>query len=228
MENTILVVEDDKRIIQTIYLILKEQNYNVIIAKTKREAITYIKNKKINLALLDIELPDGTGFDVCKQIKQYSDIPVIFLTGKTEEKHIVYGLDIGADDYISKPFNNNVLISRINSVLRRYYKNSSNTSIIYYRNLIIDLDKAVVIKEKEEINLTKIEYKLLIIFLKNKDKLITREQLLHKIWDIDENYVNDNTLSVYVKRLRKKIGDTSDNEIIPFGKLSNILIKQNG
>ena len=214
MENTILVVEDDKRIIQTIYLILKEQNYNVIIAKTKREAITYIKNKKINLALLDIELPDGTGFDVCKQIKQYSDIPVIFLTGKTEEKHIVYGLDIGADDYISKPFNNNVLISRINSVLRRYYKNSSNTSIIYYRNLIIDLDKAVVIKEKEEINLTKIEYKLLIIFLKNKDKLITREQLLHKIWDIDENYVNDNTLSVYVKRLRKKIGDTSDNEII--------------
>lgn len=214
MENTILVVEDDEKIIQTIYLILKEQNYNVIIAKTKQEAITYIKNKKINLTLLDIELPDGTGFDVCKQIKQYSDIPVIFLTGKTEEKHIVYGLDIGADDYISKPFNNNVLISRINSVLRRYYKNSSNTSIIYYRNLIIDLDKAVVIKEKEEINLTKIEYKLLIIFLKNKNKLITREQLLHKIWDIDENYVNDNTLSVYVKRLRKKIGDTSDNEII--------------
>lgn len=214
MENTILVVEDDVKIIQTIYLILKEQNYNVIIAKTKQEAITYIKNKKINLILLDIELPDGTGFDVCKQIKQYSDIPVIFLTGKTEEKHIVYGLDIGADDYISKPFNNNVLISRINSVLRRYYKNSSNTSIIYYRNLIIDLDKAVVIKEKEEINLTKIEYKLLIIFLKNKDKLITREQLLHKIWDIDENYVNDNTLSVYVKRLRKKIGDTSDKEII--------------
>lgn len=214
MENTILVVEDDEKIIQTIYLILKEQNYNVIIAKTKQEAITYIKNKKINLTLLDIELPDGTGFDVCKQIKQYSDIPVIFLTGKTEEKHIVYGLDIGADDYISKPFNNNVLISRINSVLRRYYKNSLNTSIIYYRNLIIDLDKGSVIKEKEEINLTKIEYKLLIIFLKNKNKLITREQLLHKIWDIDENYVNDNTLSVYVKRLRKKIGDTSDKEII--------------
>ncbi len=85
MENTILVVEDDEKIIQTIYLILKEQNYNVIIAKTKQEAISYIENKKINLTLLDIELPDGTGFDVCKQIKKYSDIPVIFLTGKTEE-----------------------------------------------------------------------------------------------------------------------------------------------
>ena len=214
MESTILVVEDDEQIIQILMLLLNEQKYNVNVARTKEEAITHIKNKKNNLILLDIELPDGTGFEICKQIKQYSDIPVIFLTGKSEEMNIVYGLDIGADDYIIKPFKNNELISRINCVMRRYYKNSLNSNVIYYRKLKIDMDKANVFKEKEEINLTNIEYKLLILFLKNKDKLITREQLLNKIWDIDGNYVNDNTLSVYIKRLRQKIGDTSNNKMI--------------
>lgn len=214
LENDILVVEDNEQIIEALEFLLKKHGYNVNIVKTKKEAISYIEKQKFDLVLLDVQLPDGTGFEICKYIKQISDIPVIFLTGRNEEMNVVYGLDIGADDYIVKPFGNNELISRIKSVMRRYNKNTSNGKIIKYRNITVYPENAMVFNGTEEIFLTNLEYKILLMLLNNKNKLITREQILEKVWDIDGNYVNDNTLSVYIKRLRQKIGDTSENKMI--------------
>lgn len=211
----ILVVEDNEQTIEILKDILKKQGYIATVARNKVEAISYIENKEFDLILLDVQLPDGTGFEICKNIKQnFWEVPVIFLTGRGEETNVVYGLDIGADDYIIKPFNNNELLSRIKSVMRRYNKNFYVNSIINYKSLKIDLDKAVVYKDGKEIYLTKLEYKILLLFLNNKDKLLTRDEILEKIWDIDGNYVNNNTLSVYIKRLRKKLGETSEDDII--------------
>lgn len=214
MENDILVVEDNEQIIEALEFLLKKHGYNTNIVKTKKEAILCLEKQKYNIILLDVQLPDGSGFEICKYIKQNSDIPVIFLTGRGEEMNIVYGLDIGADDYIVKPFGSNELISRIKTVMRRYNKNINNEKTINYRNITVNLENAMVYNGIEEIFLTNLEYKILLMFLKNKNKLITREQLLEKIWDIDGNYVNDNTLSVYIKRLREKIGDTTENKMI--------------
>lgn len=213
-EMNILVVEDNELIVESLEYILKKEGYTVFLAKTKKDAIWNINNHQFNLILLDVQLPDGTGFEICKHIKEISDIPIIFLTGRGEESNIVYGLDIGADDYIIKPFGNNELLSRINSVLRRYMKKSYQSNEINYRNLKIDIEKAEVYKDNEHIYLTNLEYKILLLFLNNKNKLVTRERILEKIWDVEGNYVNDNTLSVYIKRLRLKIGDTGENQMI--------------
>lgn len=211
---SILVVEDNEQIIEALEFLLEKQGYNADIVKSKKDAITYIEKQNYDLVLLDVQLPDGTGFEVCKHLRKTSDIPVIFLTGRTEEINVVYGLDIGADDYITKPFGNNELISRINTVMRRYKKSLEESKTIIYKNIKVDIDNALVYNGEEEVFLSKLEYKILLMFLNNKNKLITREQLLEKIWDVDGNYVNDNTLSVYIKRLRQKIGDTSKNEMI--------------
>ena len=155
--------------------------------------------------LLDVSLPDGNGFEICKKIKSKKDIPVIFLTAQDEETSVVLGLDLGADDYIVKPFRTRELISRINSVLRRYGHNESN--LIQYKNIKIDTSSAKVYKDNEEIIFTSLEYKILLMLFSNQNKLISREQLLEKIWDIAGNFVNDNTLTVYIKRIREKLGD---------------------
>jgi two-component system response regulator VicR len=155
--------------------------------------------------LLDVSLPDGNGFEICKEIKSKKDIPVIFLTAQDEETSVVLGLDLGADDYIVKPFRTRELISRINSVLRRYGHNESN--LIQYKNIKIDTSSAKVYKDNEEIIFTSLEYKILLMLFSNQNKLISRKQLLEKIWDIAGNFVNDNTLTVYIKRIREKLGD---------------------
>ena len=133
--------------------------------------------------------------------------PIIFISARAEESNIVYGLDIGADDYITKPFRNNELVSRIRSVLRRYPSERKAKNVIIFGNLKVDLDKAKVYENSEEIFLTNLEYKILLLFLNNINRIITRDELLDKIWDIDGNFVNDNTLSVYIKRLRTKISE---------------------
>ena len=166
-----------------------------------------LNKEKVDLILLDVSLPDGNGFDICKEIKQNSDIPVIFLTAQDEETSVVLGLELGADDYIVKPFRTRELISRINSVLRRYGKKEGNSGIIQYKNIKIDTNKAVVYKDNEEIIFTSLEYKILLLLFSNQNKLITREQLLEKIWDVAGNFVNDNTLTVYIKRIREKLED---------------------
>lgn len=205
----ILLVEDNETIIIGLKYSLEQEGFVIISAKTKKETEEIISKQEIDLVLLDITLPDGNGFDICKLIKEKQDIPVIFLTAQDEETSVVIGLDLGADDYITKPFRTRELISRINSVLRRYGKSVEKSNIIQYKNIKIDTNMAKVYKDNKEIIFTSLEYKILLMLFMNTNKLITREQLLDKIWDFAGNFVNDNTLTVYIKRIREKLGEES-------------------
>ena len=151
-------------------------------------------------------MPDGNGYDLCRIIREESEIPIIFLTACDDEVNVVMGLDMGADDYITKPFRLRELISRIKSVLRRYNKDDSN-KIIEINNLKINTNEAKVYKNGEEVNLTALEYRLLLIFVNNKGQVLSRSQLLERIWDVAGDFVNDNTLTVYIKRIREKLED---------------------
>lgn len=203
----ILLVEDNETIIMGLRYSLEQENFQIIPSKTKKDAEEILKIEKIDLVLLDVTLPDGNGFDICKIIKAQMDIPVIFLTAQDEETSVVIGLDLGADDYVVKPFRTKELISRINSVLRRYDKSIEKSNIIQYKDIKIDVNMAKVYKNNEEIIFTSLEYRILLMLFSNQNKLITREQLLDKIWDIAGNFVNDNTLTVYIKRIREKLGN---------------------
>lgn len=227
--NTILLVEDSDAIIMGLKYSLEQEGFRVITAKTITEAEKSIinqergfeinkaketKNKdisKIDLILLDITLPDGNGFDFFKELKKKEDVPVIFLTARDEEIDIVKGLDLGAEDYIVKPFRVKELISRIKVALRRYNKLSSST--IECNGIILDTENMEVKKDGKSIELTSLEFKILLMLFTNKNKLVTREAILNKIWDLAGNFVNDNTLTVYIKRIREKLGDT-DGKII--------------
>ena len=204
----ILLIEDNEAIIMGLKYSLEQENFQVISAKTAKESKEKLDNKNIDIVLLDVSLPDGNGFEICKEIKEKNDIPIIFLTAQDEETSIVLGLDLGADDYIVKPFRTRELISRIKSVLRRYGKKEEN-NIIQYKDIKIDTISAKVYKNNKEIIFTSLEYRILLMLFTNKNKLITREQLLEKIWDIAGNFVNDNTLTVYIKRIREKLEDDS-------------------
>ncbi len=204
----ILLIEDNEAIIMGLKYSLEQENFQVISAKTAKESKEKLDSKNIDIVLLDVSLPDGNGFEICKEIKEKNDIPIIFLTAQDEETSIVLGLDLGADDYIVKPFRTRELISRIKSVLRRYGKKEEN-NIIQYKDIKIDTISAKVYKNNKEIIFTSLEYRILLMLFTNQNKLITREQLLEKIWDIAGNFVNDNTLTVYIKRIREKLEDDS-------------------
>ena len=208
--NKILLVEDNQSILLGLSYLLKEEQFEYRIAKTKIEALRLMDSEQFDLALLDIALPDGNGFELCKYIKSKTEIPVIFLTAKENEKDVVQGFDIGADDYIIKPFRNRELISRINNVLRR---NNKQNNCLICGDIKIDTNSGKVFKESEEIELTKLEYKILVNLFSNIGRLVTREKILNDIWDIAGNFVEDNTLTVYIKRIREKIGD-KDGKII--------------
>lgn len=205
----ILLVEDNDTIRMGLKYSLEQEGFQFISSKTKKETQDIIDNERIDLILLDITLVDANGFDICKFIKEKFDMPVIFLTAQDEETSVVKGLDLGADDYIVKPFRTRELISRINSVLRRYDKNIEKANVIQYKDVIIDVDMAKVYKDNNEVVLTSLEYKILLLLFSNQNKLITRDQLLDKIWDYAGNFVNDNTLTVYIKRIREKLQDES-------------------
>ena len=203
MKNKLLLVEDNEIIIKGLKYTLEQENFELDIVKSKEDAEDALSIKEYDLVILDIMLPDGNGFDLCKYIKKEKEYPVIFLTAKDEEKDVVLGFDLGADDYIIKPFRNRELISRIQNVLRRYNKDKKE---LVCQNIKVDLDsKRVYINEKEVI-FTALEYRILVLLLQNKGKTITREKILDKIWDIAGSYVNDNTLTVYIKRVRAKLG----------------------
>ena len=203
----ILLVEDNEIIVKGLKYLLEQEKFDIKIAKNIVEAKTMIKKQKFDLYLLDITLPDGDGYEICQYVKKQKDVPVIFLTAKDEELNVVQCLDMGADDYIIKPFRNRELISRIKSVLRRYYHDEINENQIKCRDVIIDSNKAVVYKAGKEIVYTSLEYKILYMLISNKNILVTREQILDKIWDVAGNFVNDNTLTVYIKRIRNKLDD---------------------
>ena len=206
----ILLVEDNEAIIMGLEYLLTQEGYQAETARSIQEAYKVVQKGSVDLILLDISLPDGNGFDFCKYVKKESDTPVIFLTAKEEEADVVKGLDMGADEYIVKPFRNRELVSRIKNVLRRSGKGSV---LLQCRDITINLETCKVSRGEKEIVLTKLEYKILSTMLAHPGKLFTREEILAGIWDISNNFVNDNTLSVTIKRIREKLGD-EEGEII--------------
>ena len=201
--KSILIVEDNEAIIKGLKYLLEQENFDVTVCKTAEDTMNVVGTKTFDLIILDITLPVGNGYELCEYIKKYTDIPIIFLTARDEEQDVVKGLDMGAEDYIIKPFRNRELLSRINNVLKRF--NKENNKIIY-ENIEIDLDQKIVYVEGIDIELTALEFKILVLLFSNIGKVVTREQILEKIWDVAGNFVNDNTLTVYIKRIRSKLG----------------------
>ena len=200
----IFLLEDDEAIGIGLTYSLENEGYNVTLAKSVKEAEKIIDEKEFSLYILDLTLPDGSGYDVCKRIKAKGDLPVIFLTAYDDEVNVIMGFELGADDYISKPFIVKELMLRIKSVMRRY-SNETSDGIIKINNLKINTNEAKVYKNNEEIILTAMEYRLLLILLSNRGKVLSRTALLENIWDVAGDFVEDNTLTVYIKRLRDKI-----------------------
>lgn len=200
----IFLLEDDEAIGIGLTYSLENEGYNVTLAKSVKEAKKIIDEKEFSLYILDLTLPDGSGYDVCKRIKAKGDLPVIFLTAYDDEVNVIMGFELGADDYISKPFRVKELMLRIKSVMRRY-SNETSDGIIKINNLKINTNEAKVYKNNEEIILTAMEYRLLLILLCNRGKVLSRTALLENIWDVAGDFVEDNTLTVYIKRLRDKI-----------------------
>ena len=209
----LFLLEDDYAIATGLCYSLENEGYSVTHASGVKQAIDIISKEKFSLYILDLTLPDGSGYDVCKEIKKQGDLPVIFLTAYDEEVNVVMGFEFGADDYISKPFRLKELLVRIKSVLRRY-NNETADGIIKFKDLTVNTNEAKVYKNGEEIILTAMEYRLLLILLNNRGKVLSRTQLLENIWDVDGDFVEDNTLTVYIKRLRDKIEEEPNRPLI--------------
>ena len=210
----IFLLEDDDAIALGLCYSLQNEGYNVTLAKSVSEATDIVEQNDFALYILDLTLPDGSGYDVCKKIKSIGDRPVIFLTAYDDEVNVVMGFDLGADDYITKPFRLKELLVRIKSVLRRYNRTGGDATV-KIKNITINTNEAKVYKNGEEIVLTAMEYRLLLILLNNRGKVLSRSQLLENIWDVEGDFVEDNTLPVYIKRLRDKIEeDAASSQII--------------
>lgn len=207
----VLMIEDDEAIRTGLKYYLEQENFKVLETDHGKVALEYLNNyDDISICLLDINLPDINGFDLFREIKKLKDIPIIFLTANDLETSIVMGLDMGADDYVTKPFKARELISRINNSLRKR-GNTNQSNIIHFRNITVDINGARVLKDNKDIFLTALEYKIVLTFFLNPDVVFTREKILADIWDVNEEYVNDNTLTVYIKRIREKLEDEPSN-----------------
>ena len=207
----ILFVEDDKIIASGLCYSLTQEGYEVTHCLNTTEAEAAVSNSSFDMAILDVNLPDGSGYDICKKIKEKKDVPVIFLTAIDDEVNVVMGLDMGADDYITKPFRIRELLSRIKSITRRYGRTESSETAREFCGLKINTSQAKVYKDQKEIFLTSLEYRLLLIFANNKGNVLSRNKILENLWDFAGEFVNDNTLTVYIKRLREKIEDDIQN-----------------
>ena len=208
----ILLVEDDKGIVTNLTEYLVKEGYEVKSASGQKAALQLVGKEKFALVLLDIALSDGNGFSVCKAIKSDYHIPVIFLTASGDEYSTVTGFELGADDYIAMPFRPRELVSRIKNILRL---TGGASSVIWLSNIMVDIDKGIVSKNGKDLHLSALEYRLLLVFLGNRGIVLSRTQLLDAIWDIAGDFVNDNTLTVYIKRLREKLEEDPQNpEII--------------
>ncbi len=203
----ILLVEDDLSLIEGLTFSLSKHDFDVTVARTVKEARACFNPSEYELILLDLMLPDGSGFEICKTVRQISNVPIIFLTASDEEVNIVMGLDIGGDDYITKPFKLNELISRINAALRRSDSLKQQTTVLHSNGITVKCLEGRVIKNGTEIELTAVEYRLLSLLMQHPRVILSKEQIIQKLWDCRESFVDDNTLAVYVSRLREKIED---------------------
>lgn len=200
----LLLAEDDSVIAGTLTELLNREGFSVDAAAGQRQALALLEAGKYDLALLDVSLADGNGFALCAAIKAERDLPVLFLTAADDEFSVVTGLELGGDDYIAKPFRPRELVSRIRNVLRRYGREARPAELGGVR---VDTAKGVATKDGQELSLSPLEYRLLLLFLNNQGVTLTRARLLDELWDLAGDYVSDNTLTVYIKRLREKLGD---------------------
>ena len=212
LETKVLLIEDDPAIVENLSAFLKEEGFEVISVNGQQKAMEQLEIYRPQLILLDVTLAEGNGYSACTAIKARYEIPIIFLTALGDEFSVVTGLDMGADDYISKPFRPRELVSRMRSVLRRAGKSSG---VVYAGDLKVDTEKGILTRSGEELFLSALEYRLFLVFLNHRGKILSRGQLLEEIWDVAGEYVNDNTLTVYIKRLRDKVERNPQNpEII--------------
>ena len=203
----IFFVEDDLSLINGLSFAIKKQGYEIDVARTSLEAEQLWMNGKYDMVILDVSLPDGSGYDICQKIRKVSKVPIMFLTAADEETDIIMGLDIGGDDYITKPFKLAVFLSRVNALLRRSENFNQMETELSSNGITIQRLKGEVYKNGKQIDLTASEYKLLCLFMENPDMILSPEQILSRLWDCDEKYIDTNTLTVYIRRLRKKIED---------------------
>lgn len=201
----ILLIEDDLSLINGLSFAIQKQGYTITIARTSAETDALWEEGKYDLLILDVSLPDGSGFDICRKIRKTSKVPILFLTAADEETDIIMGLDIGGDDYITKPFKLAVLMSRINALLRRSSNFNETETELSSNGITVQRLKGKVYKDDKELELTASEYKLLCFFMENSDIVLSPEQILGRLWDCSENFVDNNTLTVYIRRLRTKI-----------------------
>lgn len=213
--SKILLLEDDLSLINGLSFAFKKQGFELNIARTLKEADALWADGRYDFLVLDVSLPDGTGFEFCKRVRQVSKVPIIFLTASDEETSIIMGLDMGGDDYITKPFKLGVLVSRVNALLRRAKDFSATDTELQSNGIKVLLLQGQAFKNGELLDLTAAEYKLLCLFMRNPNTVLTKEQILDKLWDCDGNYIDSSTLTVYMRRLRMKIEDNpSDPQML--------------
>ena len=205
--SKILLLEDDLSLINGLSFVFKKQGFELSIARTLKEAEGMWKDGKYDLLILDVSLPDGCGFEFCKKVRHTSKVPIIFLTASDEETSIIMGLDIGGDDYITKPFKLGLFVSRINALLRRANSFQAMDTELQSNGIKVLLLQGQVFKNGVLLDLTAVEYKLLCLFMRNPNMVLTKEQILDRLWDCDGNYIDSSTLTVYMRRLRMKIED---------------------
>lgn len=203
----LFLLEDDLSLINGLSFAVRKEGYEIDVARTILEADSLWGKDQYDLVILDVSLPDGSGFDFCRKIRLTSKVPVIFLTAADEETDIIMGLDIGGDDYITKPFKLAVFLSRLHALLRRSENFNTDVTELKSNDIRIRLLKGEVYKQGKLLVLTASEYKLLCLFMENPDQILSPEQILGKLWDCSENYVDNNSLTVYIRRLRTKIED---------------------
>lgn len=213
--SKILLLEDDLSLINGLSFAFKKQGFEPFIARTLKEADSLWADGKYVLLVLDVSLPDGSGFEFCKKVRQVSKVPIIFLTASDEETSIIMGLDIGGDDYITKPFKLGVLVSRMNALLRRANAFNAVDTELQSNGIKVLLLQGQVFKNGDLLELTAAEYKLLCLFMRNPNMILTKEKILDQLWDCDGNYIDSSTLTVYMRRLRMKIEDNpSDPQML--------------
>lgn len=207
----IFFVEDDLSLMNGLSFALKKQGYEIDAARTRLEANALWLDGRYDLVILDVSLPDGSGYDICRQIRRSSKVPIMFLTAADEETDIIMGLDMGGDDYITKPFKLAVFLSRVNALLRRSDNFSRADPELNSNGIQVQLLKREVYKNGVRLDLTASEYKLLCLFMETPNIVLSPEQILGRLWDCDENYIDSSSLTVYIRRLRTKIEDDPSN-----------------